>query len=414
MKLANKRIVLGVTGGIAAYKSADLVRRLRDAGAQVRVVMSRGAMAFVTPLTFQAVSGIPVHTELLDEKAEAGMGHIELARWADQVLVAPATANFMARLAHGMAEDLLSTVCLATSAPVMIAPAMNQQMWSNVATQANRELLMERGIRIIGPASGSQACGEIGPGRMVEPAELLEALAPAQTPSLAGKHVVVTAGPTYEDIDPVRFIGNRSSGRMGFAIASAAYEAGARVSLVAGPVRLATPDGIERRDVRSALEMRDTALELAATADVFISVAAVADYRPARPAAQKIKKGLPKQKIELVGNPDIVAEVARMTERPFTVGFAAETENLREHALEKLSRKRLDMIAANQVGIEGTGFESEANEILLITPDGEQNLGKGSKQKLARLLIETVAARLKDETDIEIRSDKSHRPASGN
>jgi phosphopantothenoylcysteine decarboxylase/phosphopantothenate--cysteine ligase len=394
MKLANKRIVLGVTGGIAAYKSADLVRRLRDAGAQVRVVMSRGAMA--------------------DEKAEAGMGHIELARWADQVLVAPATANFMARLAHGMAEDLLSTVCLATSAPVMIAPAMNQQMWSNVATQANRELLMERGIRIIGPASGSQACGEIGPGRMVEPAELLEALAPAQTPSLAGKHVVVTAGPTYEDIDPVRFIGNRSSGRMGFAIASAAYEAGARVSLVAGPVRLATPDGIERRDVRSALEMRDTALELAATADVFISVAAVADYRPARPAAQKIKKGLPKQKIELVGNPDIVAEVARMTERPFTVGFAAETENLREHALEKLSRKRLDMIAANQVGIEGTGFESEANEILLITPDGEQNLGKGSKQKLARLLIETVAARLKDETDIEIRSDKSHRPASGN
>jgi phosphopantothenoylcysteine decarboxylase/phosphopantothenate--cysteine ligase len=414
MKLANKRIVLGVTGGIAAYKSADLVRRLRDAGAQVRVVMSRGAMAFVTPLTFQAVSGNPVHTELLDEKAEAGMGHIELARWADQVLVAPATANFMARLAHGMAEDLLSTVCLATSAPVMIAPAMNQQMWSNVATQANRELLMERGIRIIGPASGSQACGEIGPGRMVEPAELLEALAPAQTPSLAGKHVVVTAGPTYEDIDPVRFIGNRSSGRMGFAIASAAYEAGARVSLVAGPVRLATPDGIERRDVRSALEMRDTALELAATADVFISVAAVADYRPARPAAQKIKKGLPKQKIELVGNPDIVAEVARMTERPFTVGFAAETENLREHALEKLSRKRLDMIAANQVGIEGTGFESEANEILLITPDGEQNLGKGSKQKLARLLIETVAARLKDETDIEIRSDKSHRPASGN
>jgi phosphopantothenoylcysteine decarboxylase/phosphopantothenate--cysteine ligase len=414
MKLANKRIVLGVTGGIAAYKSADLVRRLRDAGAQVRVVMSRGAMAFMTPLTFQAVSGNPVHTELLDEKAEAGMGHIELARWADQVLVAPATANFMARLAHGMAEDLLSTVCLATSAPVMIAPAMNQQMWSNVATQANCELLMERGIRIIGPASGSQACGEIGPGRMVEPAELLEALAPAQTPSLAGKHVVVTAGPTYEDIDPVRFIGNRSSGRMGFAIASAAYEAGARVSLVAGPVRLATPDGIERRDVRSALEMRDTALELAATADVFISVAAVADYRPARPAAQKIKKGLPKQKIELVGNPDIVAEVARMTERPFTVGFAAETENLREHALEKLSRKRLDMIAANQVGIEGTGFESEANEILLITPDGEQNLGKGSKQKLARLLIETVAARLKDETDIEIRSDKSHRPASGN
>jgi phosphopantothenoylcysteine decarboxylase/phosphopantothenate--cysteine ligase len=414
MKLANKRIVLGVTGGIAAYKSADLVRRLRDAGAEVRVVMSRGAMAFITPLTFQAVSGNPVHTDLLDEKAEAGMGHIELARWADQVLVAPATANFMARLAHGMAEDLLSTLCLATSAPLVIAPAMNQQMWSNVATQANRDLLMERGIRLIGPASGSQACGETGPGRMVEPAELVEALAPAQLPSLAGRHVVVTAGPTYEDIDPVRFIGNRSSGRMGFAIAGAAIEAGAKVSLVAGPVRLATPAGVERRDVRSALEMRDVALELAAIADVFISVAAVADYRPARPAAQKIKKGLPKQKIELISNPDIVAEVAKMPERPFTVGFAAETENLREHALEKLSRKRLDMIAANQVGIEGTGFESDANQILLITPDGEQNLGKGSKQKLARLLIEAVAARLKDENSIETRSDKSNRPASGN
>ena len=414
MKLANKRIVLGVTGGIAAYKSADLVRRLRDAGAEVRVVMSRGAMAFITPLTFQAVSGNPVHTDLLDEKAEAGMGHIELARWADHVLVAPATANFMARLAHGMAEDLLSTLCLATSAPLVMAPAMNQQMWSNVATQANRDLLIERGIRLIGPASGSQACGETGPGRMVEPAELVEALAPAQLPSLGGRHVVVTAGPTYEDIDPVRFIGNRSSGRMGFAIAGAAIEAGAKVNLVAGPVRLATPTGVERRDVRSALEMRDVALELAAAADVFISVAAVADYRPARPAAQKIKKGLPKQKIELISNPDIVAEVAKMSERPFTVGFAAETENLREHALEKLSGKRLDMIAANQVGIEGTGFESEANQILLITPDGEQNLGKGSKQKLARLLIEAVAARLKDENSIETRSDKSTRPASGN
>jgi phosphopantothenoylcysteine decarboxylase/phosphopantothenate--cysteine ligase len=414
MYLANKRIVLGVTGGIAAYKAAELVRRLRDAGAEVRVVMSRGAMAFVTPLTFQAVSGNPVHTDLLDEKAEAGMGHIELARWADQVLVAPATANFMARLAHGMAEDLLSTLCLATSAPVAIAPAMNQQMWSNVATQANRELLTERGIRLIGPASGSQACGETGPGRMVEPAELLEALSPDRPPLLAGQHVVVTAGPTYEDIDPVRFIGNRSSGRMGFAIADAAAEAGARVSLVAGPVRLETPEGVERRDVRTAQEMHDAALELAASAQVFISVAAVADYRPARPAAQKIKKGLPKQKIELISNPDIVADVAKMKNRPFTVGFAAETEKLREHALEKLSRKRLDMIAANQVGNEGSGFESEVNEILLITPDREQNLGKGSKKELARLLIEAIAARLKDENSVETRSDKSNRPASGN
>jgi phosphopantothenoylcysteine decarboxylase/phosphopantothenate--cysteine ligase len=413
MKLQGKRIVLGVTGGIAVYKAADLVRRLQDAGAEVRVVMSRGAMAFVTPLTFQAVSGNPVHSDLLDEKAEAGMGHIELARWADQVLVAPATANFMSRLAHGVADDLLSTLCLATSAPLAIAPAMNQQMWSNAATQANRELLQDRGIRLIGPASGNQACGETGPGRMVEPAELVEALASAGPLPLSGKRVVVTAGPTYEDIDPVRFIGNRSSGRMGFAIANAAGEAGARVSLVAGPVQLETPVGVERRDVRSAREMRDIAVELAASADVFISVAAVADYRPARPAGQKIKKGQPNQKIELLVNPDIVAEVSALEERPFTVGFAAETENLREHALEKLSRKRLDMIAANRVGQDGSGFESELNEILLMTPAGEQNLGKGSKRMLARLLIEAVAARLKDENTIEKGSDKSNRPASG-
>ena len=414
VKLANKRIVLGVTGGIAAYKSADLVRRLRDAGAEVRVVMTRGAMAFITPLTFQAVSGNPVHTELLDEKAEAGMGHIELARWADQVLVAPATANFMAQLAHGMAEDLLSTLCLATSAPLAIAPAMNQQMWSNVATQANRDLLQKRGVQLIGPACGEQACGETGPGRMTEPAELVEALASSVQLSLAGSYVVVTAGPTYEDIDPVRFIGNRSSGRMGFAIASAAHEAGARVSLVAGPVGLETPVGVERTNVRSARQMHDIALDLAASADVFISVAAVADYRPAKPAQEKIKKGLPRQKIELVGNPDIVTEVAALHERPFVVGFAAETEKLREHALEKLSRKRLDMIAANHVGQDGSGFESEVNEILLISPAGEQNLGRGSKQKLARLLIEAVAARLKDEKNIETDSDKSTRPASGN
>ena len=414
MKLQGKRIVLGVTGGIAVYKSADLVRRLQDAGAEVRVVMSRAAMAFVTPLTFQAVSGNPVHSDLLDEKAEAGMGHIELARWADQVLVAPATANFMSRLAHGVADDLLSTLCLATSAPLAIAPAMNQQMWSNAATQANRELLQDRGIRLIGPASGDQACGETGPGRMVEPAELVEALAPAGPWLLSGKHVVVTAGPTYEDIDPVRFIGNRSSGRMGFAIANAAVEAGARVSLVAGPVRLETPVGVERRDVRSAREMRDIAVELAVSADIFISVAAVADYRPARSSDQKIKKGQPKQKIELLSNPDIVAEVSALEERPFTVGFAAETENLREHALEKLSRKRLDMIAANRVGQDGSGFESELNEILLMTPAGEQNLGKGGKRMLARLLIEAVAARLKDEETIEKGSDQSNRPASGN
>ncbi len=348
--LISRRILLGVTGGIAAYKSADLVRRLRDAGAGVRVVMSRGALAFITPLTFQAVSGNPVHTELLDEAAEAGMGHIELARWADQVLVAPATANFIARLAHGLADDLLSTICLATAAPVTLAPAMNQQMWSNPATRVNCEILKQRGIDLIGPASGAQACGETGPGRMVEPSELVKVLAAHRESVLAGKHVLITAGPTYEDIDPVRFIANRSSGRMGFAIAQAARDAGARVSLVAGPVTLETPQGVERTDVRSAREMRDVVLKLADSADVFISVAAVADYRPARPAAQKLKKGLPRQKVELVANPDIVSDVAALEHGPLTVGFAAETEKLKEHALEKLSRKRLDMIAANRVG----------------------------------------------------------------
>ena len=408
MKLAGKQIVLGVTGGIAAYKSADLVRRLQDAGAEVRVVMSRGAMAFITPLTFQAVSGHPVHTELLDEKAEAGMGHIELARWADQVLVAPATANFMARLAHGMANDLLTTLCLATTAPIALAPAMNHQMWSNSATRANRQRLEDSGIQLIGPGSGSQACGETGPGRMVEPLDLVQALERSGTRALSGQHVVVTAGPTYEDIDPVRFIGNRSSGRMGFAIAAAARDAGARVSLVAGPVQLESPPGVQRSDVRSAQEMRDIAVGLAASADIFISVAAVADYRPALPETQKIKKGLPRQTIELVSNPDIVAEVAALPSRPFTVGFAAETENLRAHAQEKLSRKRLDMIAANRVGQPGSGFGGAENEILLLTPGGEQDLGKGSKHRLAQLIIQAIVTRIKEQQSIEKSPDKSH------
>ncbi len=412
--MSGKRILLGVTGGIAVYKSADLVRRLRDAGAEVRVVMTNGALAFVTQLTFQAVSGNPVHTTLLDEAAEAGMGHIELARWADQVLIAPATANFIARLAHGVADDLLSTICLATSAPLMLAPAMNQQMWLNAATQANCALLQDRGIRLAGPVSGSQACGETGPGRMMEPTDLVAELALVFPGRLAGKRVVVTAGPTFEDIDPVRYIGNRSSGKMGFAVASAAAAAGAEVSLVAGPVKLETPAGVQRTDVRGAGEMRDMALRLASSADIFIAVAAVADYTPARPAAQKIKKGLARQKLELVNTPDIVAEVAALENGPFTVGFAAETEKLKKHALEKLSRKRLDMIAANRVGQDDSGFESENNEILILVPDGEKYLGKGSKQQLARLLIEEVAARLKGIEGIETCPDKSTRPASGN
>jgi phosphopantothenoylcysteine decarboxylase/phosphopantothenate--cysteine ligase len=412
--MGSKRILLGVTGGIAVYKSAELVRRLRDAGAEIRVVMTKSAQAFVTQLTFQAVSGNPVHTTLLDETAEAGMGHIELARWADQVLIAPATANFIARLAHGVADDLLSTICLATSAPLLLAPAMNQQMWLNVATQANCALLRERGIRLAGPVSGSQACGETGPGRMMEPADLVAELALAVPGNLEGKRVVVTAGPTFEDIDPVRYIGNRSSGKMGFAVAAAAVAAGADVSLVAGPVQLDTPAGVQRTDVRSAGEMRDAAVQLASSANIFIAVAAVADYTPARPAEQKIKKGLPRQKLDLVSTPDIVAEVAALENGPFTIGFAAETEKLKEHAFEKLSRKRLDMIAANRVGQDNSGFESENNEILILTPDGEKHLGKGSKQQLAGLLIEEVAARLKGIEGIETCSDKNTRPASGN
>ena len=412
--MSGRRILLGVTGGIAAYKSADLVRRLQDRGAQVRVVMTRGALAFVTPLTFQAVSGNPVHTDLLDEAAEAGMGHIELARWADVVLVAPATANFMARLAHGLADDLLSTLCLATAAPLVLAPAMNQKMWSNAATQANCAILAERAVRLIGPASGDQACGETGPGRMVEPVELAAAVLSGAPGLLEGRHVVVTAGPTYEDIDPVRYIGNRSSGKMGFAVAEAAAAAGARVSLVAGPVKLPTPTGVSRTDVRGASEMRDVALRLASAADVFISVAAVADYTPTRPSAQKIKKGLPKQKLELVSTPDIVAEVAALEDRPLTIGFAAETEKLKEHALEKLSRKRLDMIAANRVGLSGAGFDSETNEILILSPQGEKYLGKGSKRHLAGLLVEEVADRLKGIERIDTSTDKNTRPASGN
>lgn len=401
-----KRIVLGVTGGIAAYKSADLVRRLQDAGAEVRVVMTRGAQAFVTPLTFQAVSGNPVHTTLLDEHAEAGMGHIELARWADTVLVAPATADFMARLAHGLADDLLTTLCLATAAPLVLAPAMNRQMWANPATVANRELLEVRGVRMLGPGEGSQACGESGPGRMLEPAELAEAVIGTHEKTLSGRKVLVTAGPTYEDLDPVRYIGNRSSGRMGFAVAAAAALAGAEVTLIAGPVQLDTPAGVERRDVRSAREMHAEVMSAAATADVFVGVAAVADFRPADRAVEKIKKGDGGMDISLVPNPDIIMDVAALENGPLTVGFAAETEKLEEHALDKLSRKRLDMIAANRVGQEGTGFDVGENEILLLSGKDRKPLGRGSKQKLADLLVREISARLNGKEGIETRSNQ--------
>ncbi len=420
--LGGQRVLLGVTGGIAAYKSPDLVRRLRDAGADVRVVMTRGAQAFVTPLTFQAVSGHRVHTELLDEEAEAGMGHIELARWADRIVVAPATADFMARLAHGMAPDLLSTICLASAARVTIVPAMNQQMWAHPATRENAERLAARGVEILGPGTGDQACGDVGPGRMLEPADIADALSAGQTPRLAGRRVLITAGPTFEDIDPVRFIGNRSSGKMGFAMAEAARDAGARVTLVAGPTALATPSGVERVDVRSAAEMHKAVFDRVAACDVFIGVAAVADYTPARPAGAKLKKGLPKQRVDLVATADIVAEVAALERKPYTVGFAAETNDVGEYAREKLLRKGLDMIAANRVGAAGAGFAGDDNEIFLLVrdpsgnglaEDGERRLGSGSKRALARRIMAEIADRIEGMGDIENRSDQSARPASG-
>jgi phosphopantothenoylcysteine decarboxylase/phosphopantothenate--cysteine ligase len=391
--LANKHILLGVTGGIAAYKSADTTRRLREAGAEVRVVMTAGATEFITALTLQAVSGHPVHLHLLDTGAEAGMGHIELARWADAVLVAPASANFLARLAQGRADDLLSAVCLATESPVAVAPAMNQQMWSNAATQANLATLKKNGVRIFGPAEGSQACGEVGPGRMLEPADLVTLVADLfAAGELDGLSVVVTAGPTWEAIDPVRGLTNRSSGKMGYAIAQAAMEAGAKVTLISGPTALPDPDRVHTLRVESAQEMHDTVHAHIVDADIFIGVAAVADYRPARAAGGKIKKTEEKMTLELVRTPDILASVAALKPAPFTVGFAAETENLEQHARQKLETKKLDLVAANRVG-PGLGFEADENGLLLVEPGAVTELPAQPKTKLARALIRHIAAR---------------------
>jgi phosphopantothenoylcysteine decarboxylase/phosphopantothenate--cysteine ligase len=393
--LGGKRILLGVSGGIAAYKAADLVRRLRDAGAEVRVVMTEAAQQFVTPMTFQALSGQPVRTALWDASAEAAMGHIELARWADAVVVAPASADCIARLAAGMANDLLTTLCLATAAPLHVVPAMNQQMWASPATQANVETLRGRGIRLHGPGSGSQACGEFGAGRMLEPTELVAALAGSVAPgTLDDLAVLVSAGPTYEDIDPVRFVGNRSSWRMGFAMAEAASAQGARVTLVAGPCALPTPAGVQRTDVRSAAEMRGAILASVPQQDIFISAAAVADFRPRRAESQKIKKAAATVlTLELEPTEDILAEVAAAPRRPFLVGFAAETENLREYARRKLEAKRLDLVLANRVGVPGQGFESDRNELLALWPGGERELPPGDKGALAHAAIDLVAER---------------------
>ena len=391
------RVLLGVTGGIAAYKSPELVRRLVERGCEVQVVMTRGAREFVGPLTFQAVSGRRVRDDLWDPDAEAAMGHIELARWADVVLVAPATAHFLGTLAAGLGGDLLATVCLATSAPIVLAPAMNQAMWGNAAVQANRALLDARGVRFLGPAVGDQACGETGPGRMLEPvdiaAALLELSGRIRLRSLAGLRVVITAGPTREPIDPVRYITNRSSGKMGFAVAAAAREAGADVVLVSGPVALATPATVRRIDVETAEEMYRKVHEEIAGADIFIGCAAVADYRPQTAASQKIKRTAAEMELALVRSPDTLASVAALTPAPFTVGFAAETNNVAAHARDKLERKRIDMIAANQVGPD-CGFDRETNSLTVYWPGGgELALGEGSKPLLARRLVELLAER---------------------
>ena len=390
--MQGKRILLGVTGGIAAYKSAELVRRLRERGADVQVVMTAAAREFIGPLTFQALSGRPVRTDLWDSAAEAAMGHIELARWAEAVLVAPATADFIARLAQGRADDLLATLCLASAAPIAVAPAMNRLMWANAATVANIEKLRVRGVQILGPAEGAQACGEVGEGRMLEPTELaerLEALLPATGP-LRGRRVLITAGPTRERIDPVRFISNRSSGKMGFAVAQAAREAGAEVVLVSGPVALPTPPGVRRVDVETAEAMHAAVEAEVASADIFISTAAVADYRPAHPSGQKIKKTSERLQLEMERTIDVLASVAARPNRPFVVGFAAETESVEHHARAKLVRKNLDMIAANEVS-HTKGFDCEDNHLIVLWREARRDLGAGPKIALARELVQLIA-----------------------
>lgn len=392
-KLTGKRIVLGITGGIAAYKSAELARRLRDHGAAVRVVMTPAAAEFITPLTLQAVSGNPVHAELLDHGAEAAMGHIELARWADVIIVAPATANFIARLSNGLADDLLSTLCLASSAPLLLAPAMNRQMWENPATRENIARLKARGVALFGPGDGAQACGETGPGRMLEPEELVQAVVSAgRSTRLAGIGMLVSAGPTREFIDPVRYISNRSSGRMGYAVARAAEEAGAAVTLVSGPVALAPPARVKVIEVTSAGQMHSEILAAAAACDIFISAAAVADYRTREAVPDKIKKKGADPVLRLEKTPDILAEVAALPDAPFTVGFAAETENLIDNAKQKLADKKLDMIAANRVG-DGRGFDVEENALEVFWPGGSQSLETAPKEKLACRLVELIIAR---------------------
>ncbi|MFQ5993717.1 MAG: bifunctional phosphopantothenoylcysteine decarboxylase/phosphopantothenate--cysteine ligase CoaBC [Acidiferrobacterales bacterium] len=392
--LVNKRVVLGVTGGIAAYKSADLARRLRDAGAEVRAVMTQAATEFITPLTMQAVSANPVHLHMLDPEAESGMGHIELARWADVVLIAPASANFVAKLAQGRADDLLSTICLASKAPVAIAPAMNQQMWENAATEGNLATVTKNGVRVFGPAAGDQACGEIGPGRMLEPVEIVTLASELfATGILDGLHVIVTAGPTWEPIDPVRGISNRSSGKMGYAVAEAAVEAGARVILITGPTTLMPPEHVTLVRIMTAQEMYDAVHANVRDAEIFIGVAAVCDYRPVETVPKKIKKTSETLNVKLLKTPDVLASVAALSPGPFTVGFAAETNDLEAHARKKLVDKQVDLVAANDVSGADRGFEADQNRLLLIDRKGTVELPLQYKSQLARALIQHIGER---------------------
>ena len=392
MTLTGKRILLGITGGIAAYKAAELVRLLVKAGADVRVAMTEAATHFIGTATMQALSGQPVWTDLWDARVDDAMGHIELSRDRGLIVVAPASADFMAKLAHGLCDDLLSTLCVARRCPLMVAPAMNVEMWQNAATQRNAETLRADGVQIVGPASGGQACGELGMGRMTEPADILADVQFFFQPKrLAGRRVVVTAGPTEEPIDPVRVITNTSSGKMGYAVARAAREAGADVTLISGPVPLTTPAGVARVDVRTAHEMFEAVKKDAKDADIFIAVAAVADYRVKNPAAQKIKKANGHLSLELEENPDILAWVAALPKPPFCVGFAAESENLAENAKAKLAKKKLPLIAAN-LATETMGLDD--NAITLYDANGEHPLGRGPKLDLARRLIEHVAAKI--------------------
>ena len=394
LSLTNKRILLGITGGIAAYKCAELTRLLIKAGAEVRVGMTRAATQFITPLTMQALSGQRVHLDLLDSDADAAMGHIELARWADLVLIAPATADFIARINQGQADDILSTLVLATSAKIAIAPAMNQAMWADNSTVSNLNVLVDRGYHIFGPAEGEQACGDVGPGRMLEPAQLVELSASLfETGELAGKNFVITGGPTREAIDPVRFISNHSSGKMAYALAAEAVAAGAKVTLISGPVNLPTPESVKRIDVISAAQMLAATQEAMTDCDVFIGVAAVADYRPIEVGKQKIKKSDEKMLLSLIKTPDIISEVAQLDDKPFVVGFAAETNDIVRNGKDKLKRKGLDMLFANNAT---KTFNSDSIVVTALTETSETELKEGNKNVVARSMLQLIATALNE------------------